>query len=208
MILGQEGLDKRNIYYFKQTNNVIESFTKKKYKKKYLESCGNTSATMGSCMMSKNPLDIEVAKNGIWQCQPEDYLFLHMNDEKNYKKFLAVRKLDLKNKYPGNRVPQYYPVALDEVFNIKCEFVWKATKNYWINTIRNKNVIMICLRKPGHYILLHNFDTSTEEFIFSDPWSSRKGLKNKGFFERITYDILRKNTQGFSIVIFNKRLLK
>jgi len=205
MILGQSGLT-RKVHYFSQENNVIETFTKKKYKKNYLESCGNTCGTMGSCMMSKKPKDIEVAKPKIWQAQPEDYLFLYMNDFRLYKEFLSIRKLDLKNEYPGNRVPQYYPNALKAVFDIDAIFIWDVNKNYLINEIRKKNVVQICLKKPGHYILLTNFDTMTEEFIFCDPLPSRKVLKNKGWMERISYDELKTNIQGFSIVIFNKRI--
>lgn len=196
MILGQSGLNVPKIYHFTQKNNVPETVFAKIFKK-HFESCGNTSAAMGSCMMMVDPYDIYVVKEGHWQCQPEDYLFLYLNDVSNYKKFLKARPNLNPKKYPGNRVPQYYPVALRECFGIEAIFTWSHGKEYWIKQIRRKNVVQICLKKPGHYRILHNYDTETDEFIYSDPLY--------GFYKRINAVEQSKNAKDFSIVIMNKR---
>ena len=205
MIYGQSGLNDRSKYHFIQDNNAIENFVLKLLGKVHYESCGNTAATAGAHMMSLYPEDCKIVKDGIWECQREDYLFLFLNDARNYKTFLKVRS-DLEPKlYPGNRIPQYYVLALKQVFNIDSKFDW-ANSTDWIREIKNKNVVMVCLKKPGHYILLTHYDTVSDEFIFNDPWAKRKGLKNGGFMERIKLKDLEKNNKGFSVTILNRRL--
>lgn len=199
MLLGEDLRDTSR-YNFTQKNNVPETFLKKILNKIFYETCGNTSATIACFMMALEIQGLHPVKDDRWQCQPEDYLFLYLNDSNNYKQFLKDRpNLDPKN-YPGNRVPQYYPEAIKQVFKMDAIFTWSAGKEYWIKEIRAKNVVQICLEKPGHYRVLHNYDTETDEFIYADPLY--------GFYKRIKAAEQVANNKGFSIVVYNQRYKK
>ena len=204
MIHGQKGWNNKLLYFFVQINNVIETVLQK-LGKKHLESCGNTSAVMCGALMANRISDMTIKSHGGWKCQPEDYLFLYLNDKRNYKKFLKARSNLKPSQFPGNRVPQYYTPAMKDVFNIDCKFDFISDNDFLKGELKKNNSIMVCLKKPGHYIALLAYDDETKEFIFNDPWPGRKGLKNKGFNERIKAGALQKNMKNFSVVFYNKR---
>jgi len=45
--------------------------------------------------------------------------------------------------------------------------------------------IQVCLKKPGHWIALIDYDDELDAIRFHDSWGGRPGLKNKGFHEII-----------------------
>lgn len=190
-------------YYYIQTNNVFETIFAKIFKK-HLESCGATTATMLADFMGAN---VRVRSVGGWSCQPEDYLMLYLNDKRNYSKFRKARNNLDPAKFAGNRVPQYYPVALKDVFDIDAVFSFGISKHKIIDELSKKNALMVCLKNPGHYIAIMAYDETTNEVIFNDPYPSRRGLKNKGFNERIHINKLLKNLKPFVVSVKNRRTI-
>jgi hypothetical protein len=165
----------------------------------WLETCGshsNVNAMMGT---RKDP---DAFLNSLktpnhWYPRPPDILTLWMNTPQNYSKMLAVRPGLDPDAYFGNEVPQYYPTAMKEVFDVSCQFIPSHQWSDLVAALKVGTSIVICLKKPGHYICAIGFDDATNEIIYVDPNAPRQtGDWKKARMKQIEHDT---NTQPFII---------
>ena len=190
MIRGARHWDDRSRYYV-QTNNAIEELLRKSGQK--LESCGPTAAI--NCLAVLG-YDLTVTCPGPWRPQPEDILLDYLNDPRNAEKFRGIRT-DV-DQLPGNRVPQYYPLAVGEVFGARCDFAWLHSFGGLSDYLIKGYAIQICLKSPGHYLAAIAFDDESGEIIYNDPWPGRLG--GDGFNIRMGSDEYEKNIQPFALI--------
>jgi len=184
-------------HYYSQTNNPEEEEFRKKYKTKYLESCGPTSAVTIIAAMGHN---VKISCPGDWEPQPESILTDFFNDPRNYPMQDKIRAATPSKDWLGNRIPQLYPYAVSQVFNVRCRLSWGDSFSEISSIVSRGMGVQVCLKKPGHYIALLAFDDEEKEFIFNDPWPGRKGLKNRGFNERMTKEEFLGNVQNFFLI--------
>lgn len=195
MIKGLPHWEDRERYYT-QTNNSIEAFHKASGKTKgWTESCGPTSATTILDMMGT---PVAIVTPGGWQAQPEQVLWDYLNDPRNYTKFAAARPNLAPGTYPGNQIPQYYPVAVKEVFGRTAAFkegVKFEDVSQWVAAGKG---VQLCLKTPGHFIPVVAFDDTAGELVFHDPFPDRFPDKN-GFGRRLTRDEFKSNVQPYGV---------
>lgn len=195
-IKGAPGWDDRENTFFTQTNNPTEAMLKKKLKERggYLETCGPTAAVM--CLAALC-YDLDIICKGAYRPQPEEVLTDFLNDPRNATELEKVRKGV--GHIPGNRIPQFYPIAVEKVFNARGQFRWLHNFDEIENLLVSGRTVQLCLKKPGHYIAAVAFDLDTQEIIYNDPWPARSGLKNGGFNERMSRDEYDRNVQGYIV---------
>ena len=203
--------------YYVQTNNPTEQMLKKhaavavQYLKthgvsdqllkdsaigSWLESCGGDAMTNCAAALGK---DFTVTCPGGFQPQTDEIVAGYLNDPRNYTKFLAARPdLDpnLPATPPGNRIPQYFPLAAREVFGIAgkytelpvstlekpmYDYLWSAV----MNELLSEHPVQLCLINPGHYIAAVAFDMDADEIIINDSWPGRFTDGLGGFNRRL-----------------------
>jgi hypothetical protein len=179
--------------YYKQTNNPTEALLAKMGKG--LETCGPSSAV--NCLAALG-YTLEVAYPGGYVPQPEEILSDYMNDPRNYPKLRAARADIDPAKMPGNRVPQYYPLSVREVFNAKAEYTYAASWDAIKKHFKAGNAVQICLEKPGHYLAGVAFDPVTDELIYHDPCPERTGKGGRAL--RMGHEEYLTNVKNFCIV--------
>lgn len=185
--------------YFVQTNNPTEQYNRETHGEKgFTETCGPTSAVNILAAAGK---DIEITTPGTWKPQPEQVLMDYFNDPGNFEKFNEARSDIKAGKYPGNRVPQYYPVAIKEVFKETCQFNMGTSFPEVAKLIKAGKGVQLCLKKPGHYIPIVAYDDVTRELIYNDPYPDRFPDGN-GFNRRLTENEFKANVQPYSIIYF------
>jgi hypothetical protein len=185
--------------YSVQMDNPTEQYNiEKNGKAGYTESCGPTSAINILAAGGKN---IQVITPGKWEPQPEQVLWDYFNDPRNFEKFKAARPDLAPGTYPGNRIAQYYPVAIREVFGQECKFIMGFNFSAAVLAIQNGKGVQICLKKPGHFIPLVAFDDTTKELIYNDPYPDRFSDKN-GFNRRMGEAEFKTNVQPYAIIYF------
>lgn len=179
-----------------QNDNAIDEYNRKTIKENpewYLESCGVSACiTCINYLIEGQLSDIKVG-NGV--ITPEDVLWCWMNNKNNYDLMRESRPLDL-NYFVPNRVPQYYPIAVKTLFNIKAEFIYDNF-NRVIDEIKKGNTIQLCLIKPGHYISAVNYNKEKDEIICKDP-----NIKNNGKFDRINREVYKNNVKPYIIIYY------
>lgn len=203
MIYGQEDYIDRGKHFYIQTNNPTEEMKRKTLgQKSYLESCGPTASASCLSVVGYN-LTIKTEATG-YKLPEDECITDFFNSPKHYAAFRKIRS-DINPKYyPGNRVPQYYPYMAEVLFDAKANFLFIKDWEYLVSHIKKKCSIQVCLKNPGHYIALLAYDSKKDEIIFNDPWPKRKGLKNKGFNERLTKQEYQDNVQSFAIIYYPK----
>lgn len=182
---------------YSQTNNPEEELLRKVGVRGYLETCGPSA--MCSCLSAVG-YELEVEMPGGYKHQPESLLTSFLNDPNNYKQFKEIRpNLDPKT-IPGNRVPQYYPFAVWKLWGAMATFDWGGT---WKNVVdlasQRNSAVMVCLKDPGHYIAVIDYDKKNEVLIYNDSWAGRKELKNGGYSEtmdKVEFDL---NVQSYIV---------
>lgn len=179
--------------YYAQTNNPTEAILAKMGKG--LETCGPSAAV--NCLAALG-YRLEQSYPGGFIPQPEEILSDYLNDPRNYPKLRAARADVDPAKMPGNRVPQYYPLAVREVFGAKSEYTyassWAAIQGY----LKAGGAVQFCLEKPGHYLAAVAFDQVTEELIYHDPWPERTGKGGRSL--RMGHEEYLTNVKNFCIV--------
>ena len=185
-------------HYYSQENNPEEQEFKKLGMAGWLETCGPTSAI--NCIASMGHY-VEIKCPGRFKPQPESTLADWFNDPRNYQTMSDIRSSTPPEKWMGNRIPQYYPAAAKDVFNVKAAFI-SLDSNTIIRHLKEGRAVQGCLINPGHYIAILAYDDVSSEFIFNDPWSTRPGNKNGGFNESMAASELAKNLQHWGIVYF------
>ncbi len=190
MIKGPPFWNDRSRYYV-QTNNPTEQILKKEGIKGWLESCGSTALTNCAAALGK---DFTVTCPGGFQPQTDEIATGFLNDPRNYAKFLLARpNLDpsLASSPPGNRVPQYFPVAAKELFGIEGVYIGVfSTIDIWaavVSELVNEHPVQLCLVNPGHYIAAVAYDEDKDEIIINDSWPGRFKDSLGGFNRRVTH---------------------
>lgn len=195
MIRGLPHWEDRDRYYT-QTNNSIEAFNKSSGKTKgWTESCGPTSATTLLAMMG---VTVEFATPGGWKPQPEQVLWDYLNDPRNHKKFAAARPNLVPGTYPGNQIPQYYPVAVQEVFGRSGAYREGVTFDAVAAWVSAGKGVQLLLKSPGHFIPAVAFDDDKGELVYHDPFPERfpDGV---GFGRRLAKAEFQSNVQAYAV---------
>ncbi len=151
--------------------NVNVSLSKGRY---WLESCGaHTATNLGLVTGGITPApNLNPGGIGDWQSRQPDKLMLYFNDERDEAELTAVR--DIGDDTMNNEVPQYYPLAMSRVFGTKATFRQSAPDpNVLKGWLQQGFGIQICLKNPGHYIGIYDFDDASNSFVFVDPWPER-----------------------------------
>lgn len=180
MILGAKLWADRDTY-FTQTNNPTECMLKK-MGAKWLETCGPTAAA--NCLAALG-YNLTVTTPGGWVPQPEEVLEDFLNDPRNYPDFRTVRPGLDPASIPGNRVPQYYPLAVARVFGAQGRYIEDHSFDALADHLSKGMAAQICLINPGHYLAAVAYDDETHEIIYRDPWPARLPDGN-GFNRRLT----------------------
>jgi len=186
-----------NATYYSQSNNPTETFLKAAMGelKSWLETCGPTAAVNCLAAMGKN---VKIECPGIYEPQPEEVLMDYFNDPRNSQKLKEIR--DLPSNIPGNRVPQFYPQAVYDVFRQRCIFRWGSNFDDVTDHILYGKAVQLCLKKPGHYIAVIAYDDKEDELIFNDPWGERFPDGKGGWHRRLTQDEFLTNMQPYYIL--------
>ena len=196
MITGVSEWDKKE-HYYSQSNNPTEAFLKATIndRSSWLESCGPTAAVNCLAVMGKN---VNVYCPGTYKPQPEEVLMDYFNDPRNKLRLNLVRKVD--ENIPKNRVPQFYPTAVRDVFAYDCSFEWGPTFDKVRTFVTSKRAVQLCLINPGHYIAVIAYDSTTEELVYNDSWGERFSDGNGGWHRRMVREEFDLNTEPYYIV--------
>lgn len=195
MIYGAREWNDRK-HHYSQENNPQEEMLRKLGISDWLETCGPTAAV--NCLAAMG-YDIEISAPGSFRPQPESILSNWFHDPRNYPLMEDIRGNTPPYKWMGNRIPQYYPPAVHDVFNVLGEFRYLDHDSLKI-ALMNERAVQVCLKNPSHYISVLAYDDDKENVIFNDPYPSRRGLQNRGFNERIHIDDLCENMQSWGII--------
>ena len=195
MIRGVKFWNEREFYYT-QVNNPTEEVLRKRSDGGWLVSCGPSAAT--GCIAAMG-FDVEVRTPGAYRPQSEEVLMDFFNDPRNYAALRAARPDTPPEVWHGNEVPQFYPVAVKEVFGVKANFEWGAEFEKVAAHLRSGRAVQLCLIKPGHYIAAVAFDEEAREIIYNDPWPGRFRDGN-GFNRRMGEAEFRCNVKPYLIV--------
>jgi hypothetical protein len=188
MILGAKLWDDKSTYY-SQLNNPLETFLKKLGVKGWLETCGPTAAI--NCLAALG-YDLTIKYPGGWEPQPESVLEDWLNDPRNYPEMKLARPNLDPSTYPGNRIPQYYPIAVMRVFGKHGQYIEGLPFEIVCRKLEEGCTVQLCLIEPGHFIGAVAYDKDTNEIIYRDPW--------KGFNLRMGSDMFINNTKKFCII--------
>ena len=164
MIYGCKYWNDKEKFYI-QTNNPTEEILRKAGVKKYLESCGPTSAINCIATMGRN---ITVETPGGYRPQPEEILTGYFNDPGNYNKLRNERSDILPGDYLGNEIGQYYPLAVKEVFGVTAKYLY-ASFEAIAEYLKEGNACQICFIKPGHFVAAVAYDDVEDDIIYNDP---------------------------------------
>jgi hypothetical protein len=136
---------------------------------------------------------------GSYRPQSEEVLMDFFNDPRNYEALRKARPDTPPEKWHGNEVPQFYPVAVPAVFGVKAEFMFGNSFDKIATFLQSGRAVQLCLVTPGHYIAAVAYDSETREIIFNDPWPGRFSDGN-GFNRRMGEAEVKANVKTFMIV--------
>lgn len=198
MIKGAPYWDVRDNYYV-QTNNAVERTLARYEAKTSLVACGPSAAV--NCLASMGA-ELSTLTPAGWTPQPEDVLTLWFHDPRNYAAMANVRKGTdpAITKFSPHEVPQYYPLALREVFGVHARFTWDVNFFAITQHVEAGNAAMIALKKPGHYLAVVAYDADEMELIYHDSWPGRFP-DNNGFAQRLTAGEYNSNVQPYAVLI-------
>lgn len=195
MIKGVKFWNNRDCYYT-QTNNPTEEILRKRSDGNWLVSCGPSAAVTCIAAMGFN---VYCGCPGTYTPQSEEILMDFFNDPRHYGMLQAARPDTPPDRWHGNEVPQFYPVAVKAVFGVSGVFVWGSDFAKVAATVQDGKAVQLCLVKPGHYIAAVAFDSDTGEIVFNDPWPGRFKDAN-GFNRRMNETEYRANVKPFMII--------
>jgi len=200
MFSGTRKWDSKEAYY-SQENNPTEAYNKATLNDRgsWLESCGPTAAVNCLAAMGKN---VVIKCPGAFLPQPEEVLMDYFNDPRNADKLKSVRDLGTGGAtIPENRVPQYYPVAVRDVFGVGARFEWGASWDHIIKEIDRGRAVQICLTDPGHYLAVVAYTSEDGGLlIFNDSWGARFADGKGGFNRRMDKTELQSNVEPYRII--------
>ena len=183
--------------YYSQMNNPTEAFLKATMGERegWLQSCGPTAAV--NCLASMG-YDVEIRCPGDYAPQPEEVLMDFFNDPVNLATLRAVRNLP--DNIPGNRVPQYYPIGVRDVFGKTADFFWGPTFDLVSEEVSDGRAVMLCLNSPSHYIAVVAYDRELDSLVYHDSWGTRFKDNLGGFARRLTRDEFKDNVKSYYIL--------
>lgn len=188
--------------YYTQTNNSIEAMLKKvgNPAESWLETCGPTSAvTIVHAVLG----NADIITPGGWRPQAEDVLTLFLNDPRNANAFRRIRKELNPEIWMGNRIPQYYGLAIPSLFGLPCRFSYGITYDGVKDCIDRAVGVMVCLKKPGHYVAVVGYND--QGLIFNDPWPGNRWPSSQagkpGFHRIMTRAEFDSNVQPYRVEI-------
>ncbi len=194
MIKGAKFWDDPNRFY-SQSNNPTENLLRKRDSASALESCGPTAAV--NCLAALGH-QVDIFCPGTYSPQPEETLLDYFNDPRNADRLQKERADISVDQIPPNRVPQFYPLAVREVFGAVAHFTWIS--GFEIRRhLDTGRTIQVLMRTPSHYIAAVAYDPEANELIINDPWPEGRP-DGKGFNLRIKMDDLKKQIEPFAIV--------
>ena len=183
--------------YYSQVNNPTETFLRTIMSdfRGWLESCGPTAAV--NCLASMG-VSLGVRCPGVYTPQPEEVLMDYFNDPRNHPALNAIREVP--GTIPKNRVPQYYPRAVRDVFDYRAAFLWGAPWDGVATAVYAMGrAVQVCLRSPSHYVAVVAYDKAREELVYHDSWGTRFP-DGSGFARRMGRVEFEKNVQPYHIV--------
>jgi len=181
--------------YYTQTNNPTEEQIRKSGARSWLETCGPTAAV--NCLAALG-CAIDIRCPGPYRPQPEEVLADFFNDPRNYEALQKERTDIAPASLPGNRVPQYYPLAVREVFGVQAGFAWVKDWIALVDYLVTGKAVQFCLKSPGHYLAAVAYDDMTDEIIYHDSWPARVG--GDGFACRMALAEYQTNVQPFAVI--------
>lgn len=196
MISGAKYWYDRDRCYFSQENNPTEQILKKREEEGFLESCGPSAACSA---LSSLGYDLTIRCPGSYSPQPEEVLMDFFNDPRNYDKLEAIRRGVDPALMPGNRVPQWYPYAVKEVFGATGAFFWTNGLGAVAKYLEKGYAVQLCLKKPGHYIAAVAYDNEANEIIFNDSYPGRFADRN-GFNRHMDAEEFKRNVKSYAII--------
>ena len=167
----------------------------KKELRGFLESCGPTAAV--NCLAALD-YNLKILCPGPYRPQPEETLMDFFNNPLNYDALEAIRQDVDPVSSPGNRIPQWYPYAVKEVFGATGVFVWISGYVKTISYLKHGWALQLCLVDPGHYIAAVAYDDESSEIIYNDPWPA--GVGGNGFNQRLNIAEFDRNVKKFAII--------
>jgi hypothetical protein len=194
MIKGVQFWNDKGCYYT-QSNNPTEEILRKRSDGNWLVSCGPSAAV--TCIAAMG-FDVTVSTPGAYKPQAEEVLMDFFNDPRNYAVLSKARPDTPPDVWHGNEVPQFYPVAVRDVFGVSAVFVWGADFDKVAVLLQEGRAVQLCLVKPGHYIAAVAFDDQKRELIFNDPWPGRFA-DNNGFNRRMGEAEFKANVKPYHI---------
>ena len=194
MIKGAKFWDDRE-HYYTQSNNPTESLLRKRDSASTLESCGPTAAVNCLAVLGHT---LDIFCPGSYSPQPEEVLLDYFNDPRNADRLQKERADISVNQIPPNREPQFYPLAVREVFGAVAHFAWLS--GFEIRQhLEAGRAIQILMRTPSHYVAVVAYDSEVENAIINDPWPEGRE-DGTGFNIRVGIDDLMEEIEPFAIV--------
>jgi len=186
----------RSVFY-SQSNNPTEAFLKATLDEQggWLETCGPTAAVNCLAAMGKY---LTIKCPGPYRPQPEEVLMDFFNDPRNKASLDVIRKTG--DRIPENRVPQFYPTAVYEVFSQRASFLWGLTFDIVAAHVVDGHAVQICLKEPGHYLAVIAYDMRERELIYNDSWGERFSDGQGGWHRRMGVHEFKTNVQNYFIV--------
>ncbi len=181
--------------FYSQSNNPTENLLRKRNSLSALESCGPTAAV--NCLAALG-YTLTIFTPGSYFPQPEEVLLDYFNDPRNADRLQKERTDISVDQMPPNRVPQFYPLAVHEVFGAVADFSWITGFDIQ-HHLEAGRAIQILMRMPSHYIAVLAYDSDTGEVIINDPWPEGRA-DGKGFNIRIGLDDLAGQAEPFGII--------
>jgi len=193
--------------FYTQENNPTETLLGKILGKGYLESCGPTAAANLVQSINKQIRVIVALDEQLnsYEIPLDEVIMDYFNNPGNFKRFNQVRKYREFKKIPFNEIPQYYPLMFEELFRLRSEFKWGVTFDKVKSILSNKYGVILCFKKPGHYIAVGKVYSESEEIEYRDSWKGNyfpKRLKGtSGFNRRVKWSEIEKNLKNFYITV-------
>jgi hypothetical protein len=158
-----------------------------------LEYCGPTAAV--------NCIEALYENVAPWcKIQLEDYLTAFFLDQKNWGMFGQIRPLPYGlglSQWPPNEIPQLYPYAVRQCFDVSAEYRENGTFEEVAKEIWNGNAVQLC--PPKHFIAGIAYDSQMKTIGFKDSWVNDRWpggatvvdqLNNKWFNQKQYEDVV------------------
>lgn len=185
--------------YYSQENSPTEAYNKARLEagaRYWLETCGPTAAVNCLAVIGWN---LTVTCPGPYRPQPEEVLMDFLNDPRNEEKLKRVRDLGTSS-IPENQVPQYYPLAVREVFNAEAAFSWGVSWEDVTRELDAGNAVQLCLKSPGHFVAVVAYKVTGQLLCYNDSWGSRFSDGNGGHNRWMSRKVLQSYVQPYKIV--------